>query len=111
MAWEISETEGTFEGGRGEGTAPTFTLPPVSKSRVRIREAHVALSSFDVEYLNGDHYVQDIVIRLNEPVVTNGAGGATVEISGQLGMRDGGSYDDPFRVFVRVLVLSDVDRG
>lgn len=109
MAWQIRELEGTFEGGRGERTAPTFSLPTHVRRHVRIREAHVALNSFDVEFLNGDHYVQDITVSFDEPVVRHDASGVTVDVSGRFGMRDGGSYDDPFKVFVRCLLLTDVE--
>ena len=110
MALEVYEVEGTFEGGRGEERLPTLRFPTVTKNRIRINSAHLALNSIDVEYLNGDHYLGELTIDFDEPRIRNEPARAIVEVSGRFGLRDSGRFDDPFRVFVRCLIIADVER-
>lgn len=109
MPIEIYEVEGTFEGGRGEDRLPTFHMPPVVKRSTRINSAHLALNSLDIQFLNGDHYLQELTVDLDEPRIRNEPEQAVVEVSGRFGLRDSGNFDDPYRAFVRCLIIADVE--
>lgn len=106
---EIYEVEGTFEGGRGEDRLPTFRMPPIVKNSTRINSAHVALNSLDIQFLNGDHYLQELTVEFDEPRIRNEPERAVVEVSGRFGLRDSGDFDDPYSAFVRCLIIAEVE--
>ena len=76
----------------------------------KVRSAALAVGGWDMEFTNGDHHVcrQRIDIRHEEMEILDNR----VKFSVDFLLRDNtGPVDDPFKGYVDVLVIADVDTG
>lgn len=111
MALEIFELEATFRGGSGEASLPSMSFPPLILNRRRVvGPVHVVLNSFEFEFPDSDHNLAEVDLTFDAPVARNETGRSVIQVSGRFGWRDAGNFDDPFRVFVRCLVIADTER-
>lgn len=74
----------------------------------RVLSAHVALRAFDLQYLDGDHHVQQIRAWLNAPRIRNAGGNGQVTVVGRFGMRGGGDFLQPFSAEIKALLFVEV---
>jgi hypothetical protein len=110
MAWEIQSRSLIFTGGRNEAAAtPIVFLADFPGARA-INAAFAAIASFNIQFLEGDHHLREIGIRLAAPTTGPTLGGFGVRVAGTLPFRDDGRFDDRYRVDVTVLIIADVVR-
>jgi hypothetical protein len=110
MAWEIQSRSLIFTGGRNELTATPLAVIASFPGATAINAAFLAISSFNLQFLEGDHHLREIGIRFGAPTIGPIPGGLAVRFLGTLPLRDDGRFDDRYRVDLTALVIADVVR-
>ena len=84
--------------------APDFNVFANFPGR-NVTAAWAALSSFNLNFRNGSHDVEEVGIH----IFSVDFDGENVRVSGRVSLRDGDGWDDPFTARLGFLVFAEVD--
>lgn len=95
---------------RAEPTSPEKFEVSATPRCIGLPSRRDSLASFDIQFLNDDHHVRQIGIRLIPATIGEAGDLRHVFVTGSLPFRDNDRRDDPYRVTPSVLVFADVER-